>query len=203
MCHGGGVQTQTRANNRSQPLTSPFASLSLKGSHVSFTIKGGDATKGPLATQCDGPRPVPWTTSRGVQGKFQPMRKQGAIILATGGDDSNRAVGNFCEGLMATGFAGHATDAKIQARFPVPLSHTITALSTSQLFVSFRLRVCPFAHGSRIRVHSQRRVVTVLVNKDGSLSCRTTRALLIRAFNSTTQPTHQPSRPTSSGLATK
>ena len=48
-----------------------------------------------LATQYDGPRPVPWVTSRGVQGKYQPMRKQGAIILATGGDNSNRARGQY------------------------------------------------------------------------------------------------------------
>ena len=45
---------------------------------------------------------------------YQPMRKQGAIILATGGDQSNDAKGNFYEGFMATGYASDATDAKIQ-----------------------------------------------------------------------------------------
>ena len=35
--------------------------------------------------------------------KYQPMRKEGAIILATGGDQSDGAVGNFYEGVMATG----------------------------------------------------------------------------------------------------
>ena len=43
------------------------------------------------------------------------MKKQGAIILATGGDNSNSATGNFYEGFMATGFASEATDAAIQA----------------------------------------------------------------------------------------
>ena len=43
------------------------------------------------------------------------MRKQGAIVLATGGDQSNSAEGNFYEGFMATGCASDATDAKIQA----------------------------------------------------------------------------------------
>lgn len=46
---------------------------------------------------------------------YQPMRKQGAIILATGGDNSNRAAGNFYEGFMATGYASDATDEAIQA----------------------------------------------------------------------------------------
>jgi len=45
---------------------------------------------------------------------YQPMRKQGAIILATGGDQSNSAKGNFYEGFMATGYASDETDAKIQ-----------------------------------------------------------------------------------------
>jgi len=46
---------------------------------------------------------------------YQPMQKQGAIILATGGDNSNSAKGNFYEGFMATGYATEETDAKIQA----------------------------------------------------------------------------------------
>merc|ERR1711981_260217 len=46
---------------------------------------------------------------------YQPMRKQGAIILATGGDNSNSAKGNFYEGFMATGVATDETDAAIQA----------------------------------------------------------------------------------------
>ena len=45
---------------------------------------------------------------------YQPMRKQGAIILATGGDESNAAQGNFYEGFMATGYASEATDAAVQ-----------------------------------------------------------------------------------------
>ena len=46
---------------------------------------------------------------------YQPMRKKGAIILATGGDESNSAKGNFYEGFMATGVASEATDEAIQA----------------------------------------------------------------------------------------
>lgn len=46
---------------------------------------------------------------------YQPMRKQGAIILATGGDESNSAQGNFYEGFMATGYATDETNAAIQA----------------------------------------------------------------------------------------
>ena len=44
----------------------------------------------------------------------QPMQKKGAIILATGGDESISAQGNFYEGFMATGDASEATDAAVQ-----------------------------------------------------------------------------------------
>ena len=48
--------------------------------------QGGDATQGALEMMYDGPRPFyPQGPS------WQPMRKQGAIILATGGDNSNSA----------------------------------------------------------------------------------------------------------------
>merc|ERR1712048_1368489 len=39
----------------------------------------------------------------------------GAIILATGGDNSNGAQGNFYEGFMATGYASDKTDEAVQA----------------------------------------------------------------------------------------
>merc|ERR1712039_972330 len=84
MYYGGGAQTIV--NNQSTPLTSDFVSLHLKGRTDGFALKGGDATKGRLATMYDGPRP-----DRDIAGSchgndsYQPMRKQGAIILATGG----------------------------------------------------------------------------------------------------------------------
>ena len=50
----------------------------------------------------------------GVNGSYQPMRKQGAIILGTGGDNSNGAIGNFYEGYIASGVSSAATDDAIQ-----------------------------------------------------------------------------------------
>jgi hypothetical protein len=256
MYYGGGAAT--KVNNQSQPLTHDFVSLSLKGRTDGFTLKGGDATVGTLATMYDGPRPdatlagrcgggkghnggpitlqkctegsssqtwgfekdgmhiangnvcldinnfrkfkgaevwayecrhgpkptgnelwelkddtipslqaeTPFclgmtgaavgstaqldectalhseftigftntsgTTSTIVQkssglcltttpfppspgSSSQPMRNKGAIILATGGDNSNGAQGNFYEGFMTTGYASDATDAAVQA----------------------------------------------------------------------------------------
>ena len=114
MYYGGGEATVV--NNRSTPLTTDFVSLHLKGRTDSFALKGGDATRGELATMFDGPRPdpklaccvrPPWS--------YQPMLKQGAIILGTGGDNSNGAVGSFYEGYIASGVTSAATDDAIQA----------------------------------------------------------------------------------------
>ena len=54
MFYGGG--NETIVNNNSQPLTSDFVSLHLKGRTDGFVLKGGDATKGRLDTMYDGPR---------------------------------------------------------------------------------------------------------------------------------------------------
>ena len=81
--------------------------------------QGGDATQGAFQTMYDGPRPDFRSAPNnchyhGVNGTYQPMRKQGAIILGTGGDNSNGASGNFYEGFMATGVTSAGTDDAIQ-----------------------------------------------------------------------------------------
>ena len=52
----------------------------------------------------DGPRPDPkLACCVSKTATYQPMRKKGAIILGTGGDNSNSAMGNFYEGVIAIG----------------------------------------------------------------------------------------------------
>jgi hypothetical protein len=51
-------------------------------------LKAGNAASGTLETKWDGKRPP----------GYSPMKKQGAIILGTGGDGSNNAKGTFFEG---------------------------------------------------------------------------------------------------------
>ena len=118
MFYGGGNLTKINPGN--QPLTTDFVSLHLKGRTDGFVLKGGDATRGQFKTMYDGPRPDHRSAPNnchwhGVNGSYQPMRKQGAIILGTGGDNSNGAVGNFYEGFIATGVTSADTDDAIQA----------------------------------------------------------------------------------------
>ena len=43
------------------------------------------------------------------------MRKQGAIILGIGGDNSHNGVGTFYEGVMTKGYSSNATDDAVHA----------------------------------------------------------------------------------------
>jgi len=73
-----------------------------------FALYGGDATTaGPLITEYDGIRPE-------ING-YNPMKKQGSIILGTGGDNTDTDGGQWFEGVMATGAASLATCNAVQA----------------------------------------------------------------------------------------
>jgi len=115
MYYGGGNATWHNPQNKALPHD--FVSLYLRGGTNGFALKGGDATRGSLAVMYDGPRPDPALKRLdcGKSGTYQPMRKQGAIILATGGDNSNFARGNFYEGFMVEGETSDTTDNAVQA----------------------------------------------------------------------------------------
>ena len=66
-----------------------------------------NAQSGGLATDYSGARP-------NVSG-YNPMHKQGAIILGIGGDNSDGVDGTFYEGVMTTGYASSSTEASVQA----------------------------------------------------------------------------------------
>ena len=85
-----------------------FVTAIAKGEPHHWTSMGGDAQKGALSVMFDGPR---------VNPTYDPMRKQGAILLGNGGDNSDGSQGTFYEGaLTAAGtFPSNATDQIVQA----------------------------------------------------------------------------------------
>ena len=86
-----GEQRVTPSNTA---LNYPFVTAMVKGGAHGFALKAGDATQGHLQTMWSGPRP-----QVGKNGTaYQPMAKQGAIILGIGGDNSDQAIGTFFEG---------------------------------------------------------------------------------------------------------
>ncbi len=85
-----------------------FVTAMAKGEPHHWTTLGGDAQRGALSVMFDGPR---------VDITYDPMRKQGAILLGNGGDNSIGSQGTFYEGAMTAAgtFPSDATDQLVQA----------------------------------------------------------------------------------------
>ncbi|HEY1443069.1 MAG TPA: arabinofuranosidase catalytic domain-containing protein [Mycobacterium sp.] len=89
-------------------ITWRFVTAIAKGEPHHWTSMGGDAQQGALKVMFDGPR---------VDVTYDPMRKQGAILLGNGGDNSVGSQGTFYEGAMTAAgtFPSDATDQLVQA----------------------------------------------------------------------------------------
>jgi hypothetical protein len=98
---------QDPINNQGDPsITWRFVTAIVKGQPNDWAIRGGDATNGDLSTYYSGVRP---------DGGYDPMSKEGAIILGIGGDNSDNAQGTFYEGVMTSGFPSDDTENQVQA----------------------------------------------------------------------------------------
>jgi non-reducing end alpha-L-arabinofuranosidase len=89
-------------------ITWRFVTATADGEPHHWRSMGGDAQKGELKVMFDGPR---------VNRSYDPMRKQGAILLGNGGDNSNGSQGTFYEGAMTAAgtFPTQETNQKVQA----------------------------------------------------------------------------------------
>ncbi len=99
---GNGNNTANDGNS------SAFVTALVKNNGTTtYAIKGGNADSGGLTTWYSGALP---TTSG-----YAPMHQEGAIILGTGGDNSNGDDGSFFEGVMTSGYPTDAADNSVQA----------------------------------------------------------------------------------------
>ncbi|SHM87052.1 arabinofuranosidase catalytic domain-containing protein [Actinacidiphila paucisporea] len=93
-------------NSNDPTINYRYTTAIIKGGPNHWAIRGGNAQSGGLSTFYDGVRP-------NVSG-YNPMKKQGAIILGTGGDNSKGAQGTFYEGVMTSGYPSDATENAVQ-----------------------------------------------------------------------------------------
>src|SRR5207248_2180450 len=89
-------------------ITWRFVTATADGEPHHWRSMGGDAQKGDLKVMFDGPR---------VNATYDPMRKQGAILLGNGGDNSVGSQGTFYEGAMTApgSFPTKETNHMVQA----------------------------------------------------------------------------------------
>ncbi|HYP76846.1 MAG TPA: arabinofuranosidase catalytic domain-containing protein [Polyangiaceae bacterium] len=100
----GGGSFAAPPSNTSLSVT--FVTAMLGGKAGSFRLKGGDSQSGTLKTMYDGARP---------SGGYDPMKKEGAIILGVGGDNSHTGEGTFFEGCLTSGYPSDASENAVQA----------------------------------------------------------------------------------------
>lgn len=97
-----GSDTNNRGNS------SAFITALLKNNGTTtYAIKDGNAQSGSLTTEYSGALPN--------LGGYTPMHQEGAIVLGTGGDNSNGSDGSFFEGVMTSGYPTDAADNAVQA----------------------------------------------------------------------------------------
>jgi hypothetical protein len=108
----GGVFSglTTGKNNELMSQTSTYVTAIEKNNGTTeFALKAADATAPALNTYYKGALP----------GGKNPMKKQGAIVLGSGGDccysNNNASEGTFYEGAIVAGYPSDATDAAVHA----------------------------------------------------------------------------------------
>lgn len=87
----------------------PFVTALLKNNGTNyFALKYGNAKSGSLTTTYAGPEPS-------IKVGYSPMHQEGAIVLGTGGDNSNKGSGAFFEGVITAGIPSNLVDNAVQA----------------------------------------------------------------------------------------
>src|SRR5579884_3159223 len=103
-------------------VSNRFQTAIVKGESNQWAIRAGNAQSGGLSTYYSGVRPS----------GYNPMHKEGAIILGIGGDNSKGSAGTFYEGVMTSGYPSDATENAVQANI-VAAGYNSGSTSTGSL----------------------------------------------------------------------
>lgn len=122
---GNGSNTNNKGNS-SEYVTA----MEKNNGTTTYAIKGGNAQSGSLTTWYNGALPN--------LGGYTPMHMEGAIVLGTGGDDSNGSDGSFFEGVMTSGYPTDAADNAVQANI-TSVGYTTPAAAFPVAGTAYRL----------------------------------------------------------------
>jgi non-reducing end alpha-L-arabinofuranosidase len=167
---------QGAKNNAGDPtLTHRFLTAIVKGGPGKWAIRAANAASGSLSTYYNGARP----TARG----YNPMQKEGAIILGIGGDNSVSGQGTFYEGVMTSGYPSDDTENQVQADIVAARYSTASPTSGPALQVgsSISLRVTTPNFDTRYLAHTGATVNTQVVTSGSSAALRQQATWIVRA----------------------
>ncbi|MCJ1330371.1 hypothetical protein MMC10_007054 [Thelotrema lepadinum] len=154
-------------NNPADPtITYRFLTAVVKGEPNEWAIRGANAASGSLSTFYSGVRPD-------LSG-YNPMSKEGAIILGIGGDNSNGAQGTFYEGVMASGYPSDATENSVQSNIAAAKYATTSLTSGPAITVgsSISLRATTPGYNTRYIAHTGATVNTQVVSSSSATALK-------------------------------
>ncbi|KAJ5420979.1 hypothetical protein N7465_003498 [Penicillium sp. CMV-2018d] len=155
------------ANNPGDPsLSYRFVNAVLKGGPNKWALRAGNAASGSLSTYYNGARP----SASG----YNPMSKEGAIILGIGGDNSNGAQGTFYEGVMTSGYPSDATENSVQANIVAAKYATASLTSGTALTVgsSISLRATTSGYTTHYIAHTDKTINTQVVSSSSTTALK-------------------------------
>jgi hypothetical protein len=167
---------QSPKNNAADPsITSRFVTAVVKGGPNKWAIRGGNGASGALSTYYSGARPT-------VSG-YNPMSKEGAIILGIGGDNSISGQGTFYEGVMTTGYPTDATENAVQNNIVAAKYATTSLISGPAYSVgsSISLRATTTGFETRYLAHTGATVNSQVVTSSSSASLKQQASWTVRA----------------------
>jgi hypothetical protein len=163
-------------NNAGDPsISSRFVTAIVKGGPNKWAIRGANGASGSLSTYYNGVRPQ-------VSG-YNPMSKEGAIILGIGGDNSISGQGTFYEGVMTSGYPSDATENAVQDNI-VAAKYATTSLTSGPAFTigsSISLRATTAGYDTRYLAHTGATVNTQVVSSSSSAALKQQASWTVRA----------------------
>lgn len=161
-------------NHKNPTMGSRFVTAVVKGQAGRFAIRGGNGASGSLSTFFSGKRP---------EGKYAKMRREGAIVLGIGGDNSNRGQGTFYEGAMTKGYPSDEAEAKVQADIVNAAKYATTSLISGPSFKvdsHVSLRVTTPCCDTRYIAHSGSAMKTQVVSASSSKTLKQEASWIVR-----------------------
>ncbi|WP_433075269.1 alpha-L-arabinofuranosidase B [Dactylosporangium sp. CA-052675] len=162
-------------NSNDPSISNRFVTAIVKGEPNHWSIRGANAQSGGLSTFYNGARP-------NASG-YNPMKKEGAIILGIGGDNSNGSAGTFYEGVMTSGYPSDATENSVQANIVAANYNTSgqgggTTLTPGQ---SISLRATTACCTTRYISHAGSAVNTSVVSASSTATDKANASWIVRA----------------------
>jgi hypothetical protein len=153
-----------------------FITAAVKGEPNEWAIRGANAaSSGSLSTYYSGARPS-------VSG-YNPMSKEGAIILGIGGDNSNGAQGTFYEGAMTSGYPSDNTENLVQANIAAA-KYAVTSLTSGPALTigsSISLKATTACCTTRYITHTDSTVNTQIVSSSSTSALKQQASWTVRA----------------------